>query len=543
MNVAVNINGQDASVPAGINVIEACALVGVEVPHFCYHPKLALAGSCRMCLCSIGTPMRDRATGELILDEGGKPKIGFMPKPAIACGTTVSEGMHVVTNSKEICAAREGVMEFILANHPLDCPICDKAGECKLQEYAQANGNQQTRFVEAKNAKPKKQKIGAGKIVLDAERCILCSRCIRYCKEKLGREILGFTKRGSKTEIAVFDKEDGGDNYLVNVADICPVGALTESAFRFKMRTWFLRTANSISTQSSVGVNTKVWARGDKIYRITPRENKAVNDVWMPDNARLEYLSNSEGRLSTMRIDGNPCGAAYAIARAEETLSLEGIAIVASAFQSFEEQFLLSELANLCGAKVYAVSHLGESDGKLISADRTPNMRGLFVSGLINEYPKADLSDLVAELRAGNVKNVLCFEENLLELGFEEKDFKLANVIYCGTKDSQTAKLAKVAIALESVFEKSGLFINRQFRIQSFEKVVPALEGTENALTLLMKLVNSLGHTEFSIPDLSVLREQICKKSEYLPDGCTISEEGLVLEASKFANINFPDLG
>ena len=236
--VNINIDGKALQVPAGLNAIEAAKLAGVEIPHFCYHPNLPIAGSCRMCLVSIGTPARDRATGELVKNPDGSQKIAFMPKLAIACGTKVSEGMHIVTNSPQVESARKGVLEFILVNHPLDCPICDKAGECKLQEYSQAFGSCQSRYVEEKNSKPKRVKIGGGKVVLDAERCILCSRCIRTCRELLGRDVLGFSKRGSKSEICVYGDDGRDSNYLVNIVDGCPVGALTESAFRFKMRTW-----------------------------------------------------------------------------------------------------------------------------------------------------------------------------------------------------------------------------------------------------------------------------------------------------------------
>ena len=542
MKVSVNINGQTLEVPAGINGIEACKLAGVEVPHFCYHKELSLAGSCRMCLVSVGTPARDRATGAPVLNDDGTAQIAFMPKPAIACGTTVSEGMHIRTNTPEIVTARQGVMEFILANHPLDCPICDKAGECRLQEFAANFGNGESRFVEDKNVKAKRVKIGGGKIVLDAERCVLCSRCIRYCKEKIGREIFGFTKRGSKTEISVYDPEDDGGDYLVNVADICPVGALTEAAFRFKMRTWFLRATDSISAESSAGVNTRVWSREGKIYRITPRENPQVNESWMPDSARLEYRDLDDGnRLSTMRVDGAPCANSYAIARAVESLGREGLAIVASPFRSLEEQFLIAELVKLSGAKVYAVSHLGEDDGRLVSADRSPNMRGLFAAGLLEEYPQGDLAELAKFVRVGEIKNILCFDEDLLSLGLEEKDFKLANVVFCGVDDNETARHAKVAIALESDYEKRGLFINRQWRLQEFKKALQAPAGIANSVEMLIQFINSLGNTGYTLHDTNAVRAAMCKRSDILPPNCETDCCGVLLDASKFAAVNFPE--
>lgn len=541
--VSINIDGRAVQVPAGLNVIEAAKYAGVEIPHFCYHPNLPVAGSCRLCLVSIGTPARDRATGEAILNEDGTPKIAFMPKLAIACGTKVSEGMHIVTNSQQVKDARAAVLEFILLNHPLDCPICDKAGECKLQEYANAYGRGESRYVEDKNAKPKLRPIGGGKIMLDAERCILCSRCIRFCREIIGRDILSFTKRGSKNEIAVYGDDGADSNYLVNIVDGCPVGALTETAFRFKMRTWFLRSVDSVSAESSAGINTRVWARGGEIYRITPRANKSVNDAWMTDSARGEYgIQNSPLRLRSPRVDGAPCDVSYALSRAVEIFNLgEGLGIVASARMSLEEQFILAELAKISGAKVYAAAHLGEDDGFLLSCDRTPNMRGLFATGLISEYPSRDLTNLASDVRAGLVKNILCFGEDLLSMGLEEKDFKLANVIFCGTMDNLTSHLAKVAIAEPTNFEKDGLFINRQFRIQEFKRVVEAPQGVIDLIELLIRMINSYGKTSYDKPSRGELRSLIFKEFGINLDGGKIPSDGVLMDSSKFASVKFPE--
>lgn len=319
-----------------------------------------------------------------------------MPKPAIACGTNVAENMHIITDSDAVKSCRESVLEFLLLNHPLDCPICDKAGECKLQEYANRYGAGESRYIESKNVKPKKVEV-AGKIILDSERCIECSRCIRFCNEFIGKSVFGFTKRGSKTEIAVYG-DDNDSNYLLNVVDGCPVGALTEKAFRFKMRTWFLKTSKSICAESSAGVNTRVWSRGDRIYRITPRRNDAVNDVFMSDSGRYVHERfRPENRLKVPRIDSSPCDLSYAVDRAVEISKLGGLAIVANGWQTLEEQFMIAALARECSAKVHMASHIAEDDGKLVSADRTPNMRGAFVTGLVSGYPAPALDALARE--------------------------------------------------------------------------------------------------------------------------------------------------
>ena len=296
-SVVINLDGQDVEVPAGINLVEAASLHGTEVPHYCYHPKLSVAGNCRMCLVEMGTPMRDRATGEAILDEHGKQKIGWIPKPVIGCGTNVSQGMHVKTSSPMVKDSREGIMEFLLVNHPLDCPICDQAGECRLQEFATDYGRGYSRYVERKNVKPKRTRLGP-RVTLDDERCLLCSRCIRFCQEVVDDDVLGFVDRGSFSTLTCFPGKELSNNYSLNTVDLCPVGALTSTDFRFKMRVWFLKESSSICTESSAGSNITVSSREGVIHRITPRRNDEVNDSWRSDSGRELYKKvTSEDRL------------------------------------------------------------------------------------------------------------------------------------------------------------------------------------------------------------------------------------------------------
>lgn len=293
--VTVFIDGKEIAVPKGTNVIEAARMVGTDVPHYCYHPKLTVAGNCRMCLIELGMPMADRATREPIMDpETGKQKINWIPRPQIGCGTTVVPGMHVKTQSPMVKECREGVMEFLLINHPLDCPICDQAGECKLQEQATGYGRGYSRFIEQKNVKPKRTQLGP-RVTLDDERCVLCSRCIRFCQEVAKDDVLGFVDRGSYSTLTCYPGKELTNNYSLNTVDICPVGALTSTDFRFKMRVWFLKQSNSICTESSVGANTVVWSREGVIYRITPRQNDEVNDTWMADSGRILYKEVQSG--------------------------------------------------------------------------------------------------------------------------------------------------------------------------------------------------------------------------------------------------------
>ncbi|HEY8241196.1 MAG TPA: 2Fe-2S iron-sulfur cluster-binding protein, partial [Kiritimatiellia bacterium] len=272
--VKVTIDERVVEVPRGTNLIEAARLAGIEVPHYCYHRKLTVAGNCRMCLVDVGTPKLSPERTPLVGPDG-KPVIGFMPKLQIACNTPVSEGMVCLTRSPKVEQARQGVMEFLLINHPLDCPICDQAGECRLQEFAVDYGKGGSRFVEEKVHKPKRVPLGP-KITLDTERCIMCSRCERFMREVPKQDCLGFVNRGSHVELTCFPERWPNTNYDLNIVDICPVGALTSNDFRFRMRPWFLKETRSICPHCSTGCNILVGARANTIYRQTPRDNDDV---------------------------------------------------------------------------------------------------------------------------------------------------------------------------------------------------------------------------------------------------------------------------
>jgi NADH-quinone oxidoreductase subunit G len=317
-------------------------------------------------------------------------------------------------------------MEFLLINHPLDCPICDQAGECKLQEQSTGYGRGYSRFVEQKNVKPKRTQLGP-RVTLDDERCILCSRCIRFCKEVAKDDVLGFIDRGSYSTLTCYPGKQLANNYSLNTVDICPVGALTSTDFRFKMRVWFLKQTNSIDTESSVGANTVVWSREGVIYRITPRRNDEVNDTWMADSGRLLYKQvKADDRLLAPAINGVTSANEMAlkaavdllIGRSEnQKLKIENqksdVAIVGSGRSSVEEQFLTKKLADALKVSVSLVSRVGAGDKILVSADRNPNVRGALVTGLISALPAQQLASLAADIDVGKVKTVLSVGEDL----------------------------------------------------------------------------------------------------------------------------------
>lgn len=539
--ITINLNGIEVEVPSGINAIEAAALHGKEIPHYCYHSHLSVAGNCRMCLIEMGTPMRDRATGDAILEEDGSPKIGWVPKPVIGCATNVSPGMHLRTESEKVKGCQEGIMEFLLVNHPLDCPICDQAGECRLQEFATDYGRGYSRYVERKNVKPKRTRLGP-RVTLDDERCILCSRCIRFSQEVAKDDVLGFVDRGSFSTLTCFPGKELANNYSLNTVDICPVGALTSTDFRFKMRVWFLKETPSICSESSAGCNTLVSSREGVIHRITPRRNDLVNDSWMTDSGRMLYKSvKSENRLLHSEIDGEKTSSSDAIERAGHILTGKKLGIVASARSTVEELFLIKQLAASTDAKVFLRGHFGEDDGILLSADRTPNLRGALATELIEQYPSEHLKDLGDSMEQGDVDALLVFSEDLEKSGLSESQMNVP-IVYVGTHQNSTVNAAKVVLPSLSVFEKSGSFINRSFILQFFKQAVPGPAGVLGDTQLISELIHRLSGEERLSTVPSDLWAAIAEKSNQVFSGITYQEllkNCIQLDGSSWSELPF----
>ncbi len=494
--ITVYVDDREVRVPPGTNMIEAAAKAGIEVPHYCYHPKLSVAGNCRMCMVELGMPEKDRATGKPVLDNEGNQKVMWIPKPAIACATKAMPGIRIKTKSDLARSCQEGVMEFLLVNHPLDCPICDQAGECRLQEFATDYGRGYSRFVEEKNVKPKRTLLGP-RVMLDDERCILCSRCVRFCQEIADDDVLGFVDRGSYTTLTCYPGKQLENNYSLNTVDICPVGALTSTDFRFKMRPWFLRETHSICTESSVGVNTVVSSREGKIHRITPRRNDEVNDTWMADSGRELYKQvEAKHRLLKAVVDSfETDNVGGAIREAADLLKGERkIAFVGSGRSSVEEQFLFKKLADQAGARLTAlVGRVAEGDGLLISADRNPNVRGALVAGLINELPEAELSDLEDAIDKEEIDTVVAYNEDLSAAGISEQQLAKVTIIYVGTHFNETSARARVLLPASTVFEKNGSFINQQYRLQKFLQAVPGRAEGQDDRRILAGMLAEFG--------------------------------------------------
>jgi NADH-quinone oxidoreductase subunit G len=541
--VTINLDGKEVEVPAGINLVEAAGIHGTEVPHYCYHPKLSVAGNCRMCLVEMGTPMRDRATGAAVLDENGVQKIGWVPKPVIGCGTNVSPGMHVKTKSSMVTDSREGIMEFLLVNHPLDCPICDQAGECRLQEFATDYGRGYSRYVERKNVKPKRTKLGP-RVTLDDERCILCSRCIRFCQEVVDDDVLGFVDRGSFSTLTCFPGKELSNNYSLNTVDLCPVGALTSTDFRFKMRVWFLKESPSICSESSAGANILVSSREGVIHRITPRRNDSVNDSWMTDSGRELYKQvNSENRILEASVSGESVQLAEAITSATDLLNGKNVGIVGSCRSSVEEQYLLNKLARNIKAKKFLRGHFGDDDGILLSADRTPNLRGNLVTGFSNKYPSDKLSELSQALGKKQIDAIIVVGEDLSDSGINLDELKVP-VVFLGTQRNPTSELSQVVIPTLTSFEKSGSFINRSFRLQSFKQAVPGPAGLLPDLNVLASFINELSDDAEQSSDLSTVWKQMSKSPTNPLSGIVYSnipDDGIQLNGAKWDSLSFAE--
>lgn len=388
---------------------------GVEIPYFCYHPAMSIPTNCRMCLVDVGFPMKDRQTGEPILDEDGNQKIGWGRKPMTSCSQDMVPDMVVRTNrtSPAIDKAQKGVLEFMLINHPLDCPICDQAGECPLQIQTYKYGPEGSRFELNKVHKPKRVQLGP-RVTLDAERCINCTRCTRFTDEISGTKQLEIINRGEKNFPAAAPGKVFDDLYSMNTIDLCPVGALTSTTFRFKARAWEMNYTAGICTDCAKGCNIDVWVRDNEVLRLTPRPNPEINDFWMCDPGRLGYTKFNDMRLTAGKLKGDlPVDWSKGIYNAGDLVKEHrgNVLFIGSAFASVENNHALKEFAEANGAeKVFFVPHIKEGNGDdfLMQDDITPNRRGAELVGL----EATSLEDLLAKIEQEKPDLVYLMEDD-----------------------------------------------------------------------------------------------------------------------------------
>jgi NADH-quinone oxidoreductase subunit G len=528
----VQIDGVWHQFPKGTRVIEACEQVGIFVPRYCYHKKLSSPGNCRMCLIEMGFP-RLGPDRKPELGADGKPIINWMPRPQICCAQDVAEGMAVRTDSPLVKECQRGVLEFLLINHPLDCPICDQAGECPLQEFSVDYGNSQSRFLENKVKKPKAVQLGP-RVTLDDERCILCSRCIRFCQEIAHDDVLGFVDRGSHTVLTAHPGRSLDNNYSLNTVDICPVGALTSTDFRFKMRVWFLKETKSICTSCATGCNTVIGTREDVIYRQTPRENDHVNSSWMCDFGRLnyKYLEAPDRLLEPqIRSEGRLVPADWPTAIGQAALQLKQfagseIAIVASGRMTNEELWLTAQLANSLGVKrIDIVPRRGEADHILLSKDRNPNTNGARLILGSSSAPGAKLLSIASAVRSGAIKALVILKENAMHLGLSVEELgQMPALIVMNTLPNEATQNATVVLPACGFAEKRGSMVNGKGRLQRLNRAVRPPGNARDDWEILRDLLQATGGGN----SLHSIEEVFRRISETVPQfgGLSLSKIG-----------------
>ena len=480
----IEIDGKSIDVPPNVNLIEAAKAAGVELPHYCYHPGLSIAGSCRMC--------------QVEVEENGRNAI------VIGCATTVAEGMRICTTAERVQKQRQMVLEFLLQNHPLDCPICDDAGECDLQNYYMKHGCHDSRVALAdKYHKHKVIDLGPT-VILDSERCVLCSRCVRFLQEITGTGELGIFGQGMTSELLTIPSVRLDNPYSGCVVDLCPVGALTDKDFRFKRRVWYLKKVPSVCQACSRGCSIEIHydlrhpykASARRIQRLKPRYNRSVNEWWICNRGRYSYHSvDAPDRLTIAQTratngDGAPNikrvlqEAARSIKTAKEKHGTKSIAILGSASSSNEDLYLLHRLfAQHLGVHHFDVSlksePSGEEDEILRKADLVPNRRGAFEIG-VRPVASGKFSgdDIVRAAMASEI-HVLIVVRHDLSLALQAEYFnRLGNLdylLFLGEHESPMTGIARAVIPIAAWAERDGSYTNFQGRVQRTTQAVPPL--------------------------------------------------------------------
>jgi NADH-quinone oxidoreductase subunit G len=431
----------------------------IEVPYFCWHPAMTSPTNCRMCLIEVGTQAMD-SNKQLLTNPDGSPKINWGFKPVTACNQDLRDGMFIKTHktSDIIRKAQEGVLEFILANHPLDCPICDQAGECPLQINTYKYAREGSRFEIEKVHKPKRIELGP-RVTLDAERCINCTRCVRFTEEISKSYQLTIIARGDKNFPATAPGTIFDDPYSMNVIDICPVGALTSTDFRFKARVWEMNYTPGICVHDSMGTNIDVWVRDNLVMRLTPRYNEAINQYWMADENRLAYHKYNENRVSGIKVLGDiPVDFEQGIQYTADLIQAHSqkLIIVGSAHASVETLHTLKVFAKELGiTDLYYVQHHVENraDGFLRTNDMTPNQAGAEMVG----YQAITVEALKSKAAAAELVLVIEDGEVASELLKETPVYK---VITAATNYFEGHEKAAVVLPAATSIEAPGTYIN-----------------------------------------------------------------------------------
>ncbi len=513
--VTLFVNGVEVEVEAGKNLIDAIGAVGIEIPHLCYHPALGADGNCRMCLVGI---------------EDGRPPL--VP----ACKTPAIAGMKVLLDAEHIKKIQHDVMEFELINHPTDCPVCDQAGECKLQDYYMSYDGRKSRMTVPQVVKGKKMDFGCG-VVHDQERCVLCGRCVRFCRQITRTGELGIINRSDQARVNIFPGQPLNNRYAQNVVDLCPVGAMTSADFRFKQRVWFLKKAPGICHGCARGCNITIDHNREKyqddlIYRLRPRHNPLINGYFICDDGRMSYKGENGNRLIEARHGRVARSTDEAmIAVAGELATAEKVAFILSPNSSLEQLVAVQALADQLGAGItgYSDGYIKEGDGDdyLIRDDKSANRAGLELLGI-------DCSRDGFLAAAGQASLVInCNNDLGLSLGADELTTLFAGrrLISFASHQRDLDAMAEIVIPIASWSEYAGSIVNCQGVLQTFPKALSKNHHPEELRTMIGRLGSPL-------QSLADCRNRLAELLGIPGDFAMIPAEGLQLNESEAADVN-----
>ena len=504
----IKIDGKELQVPDGITILEAANIAGIEIPHFCYHNELSIRGSCRMCLVEVEK----------------------MPKLAPACSTTIKDEMNIFTNSEKVVKYQRGALEFFLINHPLDCPICDQAGDCTLQNYVYKYGSAVSRFTEEKEHHERRKELGPH-VLHYAERCVLCGRCIRFCDEISGTRELARFHRSVRCEVDVFPGKRLDNKLSGNVVDLCPVGAMVSKEFLFKSRVWWMSRTESLCPLCSRGCNIEIDCRDNKILRVRPRPNPEVNSYWMCDDGRFgwKFVHREDRLTSPLKREGAemvPISWARAINQVKRRLSYiisnfgkGAVAAIASPYLANEDNYLLRALLHsVIGSPhlaLYQPPQMGERMvfplGFTIEADKSPNFSGARDMATIKRKKPISYREVLQRVASGEIRTLYFLGgAPKISLPAEERGMlkKADFLVVHDYAPSELTEWAEVVLPSITFAEREGTFTNFEGRVQ---RLTPALLPPEEAKPdweILQEICQALGG-EVSYPSAEKVFEEI----------------------------------
>ncbi|HVN88307.1 MAG TPA: 2Fe-2S iron-sulfur cluster-binding protein [Candidatus Binataceae bacterium] len=468
--VKITVDGRQIEAAEGVPLLQAMLDAGLDIPHYCYHPKLSIDGSCRLC----------------------QVRVEGIPKLQISCNTQVRDGMVVFTQEPEIALTRRGVLELLLMNHPLDCPICDKAGECWLQNYTMRYSSRFGRTLEPRRKREKRIDIG-DRMVLDQERCILCRRCVRFCREISKTAELAVFNQGDRSVLDIHDGNRLNNDYSMCTADVCPVGALETKDFHHKLRVWFLEETASVCPGCSNGCNINISAYRNRIWRLTPRRNDAVNDTWMCDAGRLNYKfvgDETRARAPMIIRDGKLAETDWMTAVSKAGAELAefknkhggaAFGAIVSPHLTNEDNYCFGRLLMGIGASRFAMAvELGKADDLLIKAEKAPNARGVRELGLVSGADDG-LEALLGAIEAGHIKGLyVCGSDLVRAVPSDRLTAALAKLELLIVQDLRLDSAfagTKTFFPTTTFAEKDGTFTNHAGRVQRIQKAIDATPG------------------------------------------------------------------